>query len=163
MKVDIDLGQERLDVQVSDEQVVSVRREPPAPPIADVVAAIGTALETPVRFPPLRQALTPDDQVTVVLDELLPVRPELLLPVFEHLARAQIGPAAVTLLCPTEELKERWKSSLPEAARGARLEAHDPHDRKQLRYLATTEGGRRIYLNRPWLKPISSWCLRARL
>jgi nickel-dependent lactate racemase len=138
MKVDIDLGQNHLGVQVPDAQVVSVRREPPAPPIADVVAAIGTALETPVRFPPLRPALTPPDHATIVLDELL-------VPVFEHLARAQIAPAAITLLCPTEELRERWKSALPEAAR---VEAHDPHDRKQLRYLATTQGGRRIYLNR---------------
>lgn len=148
MKVDIDLGQERLGVQVADEQVVPTRREPPVPPIADVSAAIGSALEAPVRFPPLRQALTPDDHVTIVLDEQLPVRREFLLPVFEHLARAHIAPTAVTLLCPTEEMRDRWKTALPEAAQGVRLEAHDPHDRKQLSYLATTSGGRRIYLNR---------------
>jgi nickel-dependent lactate racemase len=148
MNVDIEFGQERMTVAVPEASVLSPQRPALSPPIADVGAAVAAALEEPVRFPPLHQALTPDDHVTIVLDDRLSARPELLTPIFAHLARAQVQPNAVTLLCSTEESKAQWEAALPEAARGARLEVHDPHDRKHLSYLATTRGGRRIYLNR---------------
>lgn len=148
MKVELEIAKEQLALEVPDANVVMARREAPTPPLADLAEAVGDALEKPRHFPPLRQALTPDDHITIVLDEEVPARAELLTPLFEHLARAQIGPGAVTLLSATEESKARWQTVLPDAARAAHFEVHDPHNRKNLSYLATTRGGRRIYLNR---------------
>jgi nickel-dependent lactate racemase len=145
MKVEIDFAQERLAVDVADEQLLPVRRQSPTPAVADVSDAVRQALEAPIRFPPLRQALTPDDHITVVVDDQLAARTELLAPLFEHLGRAQIGPDAVTILCPTVEAHTRWSAAVPP---DAKVEVHDPHDRRHLSYLATTRSGRRIYLNR---------------
>ncbi len=68
MHVRIDYGQERLEVNVEPDRLVRVHQQPQAPPLEDPVAAVRGALETPIGFPALRRALTPDDQVAVVLD-----------------------------------------------------------------------------------------------
>jgi nickel-dependent lactate racemase len=148
MKVEIEVGQDRLALEVPESRLVPAQPQSPAPVVSDLRDAVRKALEEPIRFPSLRRALTPDDHVTVVLDEHLTPRPELLIPLFEHLASAQIGPPAVTLVSPTEESRQRWLGVLPESYRGAKVETHDPQDRRHLSYLATTRGGRRIYLNR---------------
>ena len=61
MKVDIDVGKDRLSVEVPEANVITAARaETPAPPVIDIAAAVRQALESPLHFPALRQALTPD-------------------------------------------------------------------------------------------------------
>jgi nickel-dependent lactate racemase len=148
MQVGIAYGRDRLEVDVDPDRLVGVHQEPPAPPLADPVAAVAAALETPTGFPALRRALTPDDQVAVVLDEHVPLKPELLVPVLQHLTEARVVPSAITLVCPPSHLAKEWVQQLPQEFRSVRVEIHDPTDRRRLSYLATTRKGRRIYLNR---------------
>jgi nickel-dependent lactate racemase len=54
----------------------------------------------------------------------------------------------VTILVPPGETGNTWVDELPDEFADVRLEIHDPEERKNLAYLATTKGGRRIYLNR---------------
>src|SRR5437016_1082842 len=99
MRVALDYGRDRLELEVPEKKVVAVRREPVAPPLADPAVAVRAALETPHDFPALRRALTPDDHVAIVVDERLPRLAQLLSPILEHLSQAHIGPEAITLLC----------------------------------------------------------------
>src|SRR5205823_854441 len=96
----------------------------------------------------LRRALTPDDHVTIVVDEHLPRLPELVTAILEHVTAAGVAPAAVTLLCPPTDNKQPWIEDLPDAFQDVRLEVHDPADHTRRAYLATTKAGRRVYLNR---------------
>jgi nickel-dependent lactate racemase len=141
-------GRQQIDVTIAEEQLVAVRRRPPAPALADPVAAVRAAVEAPLGFPPLRRALTPDDHVTVVIDEHLPQLGRLLAPLLEHIASAGVAPEAITLLTAAPAPDQGWLDDLPEAFEEARVEAHDPKDRKKLAYLATTRAGRRLYVNR---------------
>jgi nickel-dependent lactate racemase len=141
-------GRGQTDVALPDEQLVPVRRRPPTPPLADPVAAVREAVERPVGFPPLRRALTPDDHVTVVLDERLPGVGRLLTPLLEHVASAGVAPEAITLLSAAPAADQGWLEDLPEAFEEVRVEVHDPKDRNKLAYLATSRGGRRLYVNR---------------
>src|SRR5262245_6588926 len=100
MRIDVSYGREQLQVDVPDADIVPVRRQPPAPRLSDPVAAVREALEHPLDFPALRQALIPDDHVAIVVDDRLPDVGKLLMPVLQHLSQAHISPAAVTLLCP---------------------------------------------------------------
>jgi nickel-dependent lactate racemase len=109
---------------------------------------VRASLETPIGFPALRRALTPDDHVVIVLDEQLPRLPQLLMPVLEHVTGAQVAPAAITVLCMPGAGSQSWVDVLPESFQEVRIEVHDPTDRRRLSYLATTRRGRRIYLNR---------------
>lgn len=113
--------------------------------------AVRAALETPVGYPALRRALTPDDHVVVVVDDSLPLLDQLLTPVLEHLVSAGLNPESVTLLSPpggSSTPAQAWIDTLPDAFEEMHAEVHDPTDRKKLSYLATTKKGRRIYLNR---------------
>src|SRR6516165_7101256 len=148
MRIGIPCGLEQIYVEVAEGNLVGVRRAPLAPGIEDPAAAIRTALEAPIGFPALRRALTPDDHVIIVVDEHLPRLGELLVPILEHIALAQVAPEAITLLCPPGSVAQPWLDRLPEAFEEIRLEVHDPSDRKHLSYLATTRKGRRLYLNR---------------
>jgi len=147
MRIEIGYGREVLELDIPESRVAAVRRAAPAPPLPDRAAAMRTALETPHDFPALRRALTPDDQVAIVVDEHLPRLGELLPPILEHLAQARIGPEAATLICAPHGRQE-WVDELPDRFEDVRIEVHDPGDRRRHAYLATTKQGRRVYLNR---------------
>jgi nickel-dependent lactate racemase len=147
MHVVMDFGRdERLELEVAEGRRIASRTPPAA--LADPAAAVRAALEAPHGFPPLRRALTPDDHVTVVLDEQVPQLSNLLVPLLEHVVGAGVSPEALTLVCPPSASRQAWLEDLPEAFEEVRLEVHDPTDRRRLAYLATTAGGKRIYLNR---------------
>lgn len=148
MRRELSYGLQRLEVEVADASPVPVRHAPQAPPLADPAAAVTAALEGPRDFPPLRRALTPDDLITIVVDEQLGQLPRLLLPVLEYLTGAGISPDAIALLSAPSTAGHGWVDELPDEFDEVRVEVHDPSDRKRLSYLATTKQGRRIYLNR---------------
>src|SRR5262249_3614000 len=140
---------ERLDCDVRDDSVLALAPpRTPLEPVSDLAEAVRAALEVPVNFPALRRALTPDDHVTIVVDENLPHLVELLSPILEHISQAQIAPSAITLLCQSSASGQEWRNNLPVQFQDVRFQVHAPGDRKQLSYLATMKGGRRLYLNR---------------
>jgi len=78
MRVRIDYGRRELDLEIAGNRLTGVRRQTPAPALADPVAALRAALETPQGFPALRQALTPDDHIVIVVEQHLPHLAQLL-------------------------------------------------------------------------------------
>jgi nickel-dependent lactate racemase len=148
MRVGIDYGREHLELDVSDSRFIGTRRKPAALPLPDPAQAVRDALEKPLEFPALRQALTPDDHVTVVVDHRLPCLPKMLEGIIGYLVQAGIAEEAITLLYHSRPDSAaaglHARSSFPQV----RAEVHEPGNRKMLSYLATTKKGRRIYLNR---------------
>ena len=65
-----------------------------------------------------------------------------------HAARAGVRADAITWLCSPNAGAQKWIDDLSDEAGDVSVEVHDPNDRDRLSYLATTKGGRRIYLNR---------------
>jgi nickel-dependent lactate racemase len=147
MRVAIDYGRTSLTVDVDAERLVSLERSELSP-LPNPTASVRDALESPLRYPALRRALTPDDRVTVLVDEHLPRLPELTAAVLEHIVSAGIDPSAITVLVSPSSLSHAWFAELPASLRGVQFEVHDPTERNRLAYLASTRKGRRIYLNR---------------
>jgi nickel-dependent lactate racemase len=147
MRMVMDYGRARLELDVADAHLIAPRLTAPAP-LTDPGAAIAAALESPFDYPPLRRALTPDDRVAVVIDEALPDLALLLTPLLHHLEGAGVGPGSVTLICAPSASRQPWLDDLPDEFGDVHLEIHDPADRKKLSYLATTRHGHRLYLNR---------------
>jgi nickel-dependent lactate racemase len=148
MRIAIPYGRLQAELEIAEGRLVPANGAPQIAPLADPAAAVREALETPLGFPALRRALTPDDHVVVVVDEHLACLPELLTPVLQHVCEARVAPEAITLLCPATSIRQPWVDELPEVFEDVRLEVHDPSDRRHLSYLAATRHGRRIYLNR---------------
>jgi nickel-dependent lactate racemase len=141
-------GRNVLDLDVAADRLPAVHRAEAIPVLDDPAAAVAEVLEHPFEFPPLRRALTPEDHLVVVLDPTVPTPAALLSPLLRHVQEARIDPAAVTLLSPRAEEDQSWLEDLPDEFQEVRTEVHNPADRKHLAYLATTQAGRRIYLNR---------------
>lgn len=146
MRIDMDCGLDHLEFEVADDRLISRLQAPAA--LTDPAAAVRAALEGPYAFPALRQALTPDDRISIVVDEELPRLAELLVPLLEHIHSAGVAPGAVTLLCAPSSSRQAWIEDLPDDFLDVRVEMSDPDDRRRMAYLATTHKGKRLYLNR---------------
>lgn len=144
MGIVVSFGRERIEIDVGADKLVALQRSAVAPPLSSPAATLRLALEQPTRFPALRRALTPDDHVTIVIDDTLPRHPQLLEPILEHLEQGGVTRESVKLLFASAATAERWR----ELPAGVKHEVHDAADRNHLSYLATSKGGRRIYLNR---------------
>ena len=148
MRIAVHYGRERWEYEIAAENLLS---EAPAaaPPLGDPAAAVRAALEHPFAYPALRQALTPDDHLVLVVDETLSHLGAAVGAVLEHVTAAGVPPENVTLLCaPSPDSRQAWLDDLPEQFQDARLEVHHPDDRNLLSYLATTREGKRLYMNR---------------
>jgi nickel-dependent lactate racemase len=148
--IELPVGQHTWTLSLRPDAEVALRRPPiPPTPTAGPRELVVAALEQPFGLEaPLYRAVTPDDRVALVLDERLPHIPELLAGVIEQLQRGGINPAAITVLVPPGGPGSGWVDDLPDEFADIRLEVHDPEERKNLAYLATTKSGRRVYLNR---------------
>jgi nickel-dependent lactate racemase len=148
MRIPLDVGRERIEVEARDADLIAVHRPPAPEALTDPRRAVREVLEHPTRFEPLRRALTPDDRLTVVIDERLPRFVELLSGLLDHVTDAGVRPENITLLSPPAGPHQGWLDDLPDEFQDVRLETHNPADRQRLAYLATTRKGRRVYLNR---------------
>lgn len=146
MRIAMDCGLDRLEFEVADDNVIPGPQPPAA--LDDPIDAVRVALEHPFGFPALRRALTPDDHVTIVVDEYLPHLAELLVPLLEHIQSAGVSPESMTLLSAPSASRQAWIDDLPDAFQDVHVEMSDPADRRRMAYLATNHKGKRLYLNR---------------
>jgi len=145
--VQVSLGDFDVSLEVDEHRLIRDGRATGDPDLADPVAELRRALEIPHGFPELRRALTPDDRIVVIVDELLPRAGALIGELIAYLIEAGIDPAAVTLLSRAGS-PQAWIDDLPDAAQDVRTAIHDPTNRKAINYLASTRAGRRVYVNR---------------
>jgi nickel-dependent lactate racemase len=148
METELTYRSDRLAFSVPSEKCVQIEQAGLAASLVDPVAALRRSLEDPWEFPALRQALTPEDHVAVVLDTSAP-QVELLLPAtIEHVLSAGVRAENITIVVPGTPAHERWREALRPWDDSIKVEIHDPNERDKLRYLAATRAGRRVYLNR---------------
>ncbi len=142
--IDLRSGPVDWEIRVATERLVAECRPRPSPPIADLAAAVTRAIEQPLDFPPLAQAIYEGDRVVIAVDGSPWAYRAVLLPLIELARRRGARADAITVVAPwrAREVAHRL-GSFP-----ARVLFHNPDDQQQLSYLASTEEGERIYLNR---------------
>lgn len=140
------VGETLWNLAVQPGSLITLSREPITPPVSPR-AATREAIEKPIDFLPLSQCLTPDDRIAIVIDPTLPQLGELLAGVLDVLTASGISTPNVTLITPPAPPGEWWLD-LPDDLDDVQTEEHNPDKPERLSYLAMTEAGRRIYLNR---------------
>jgi nickel-dependent lactate racemase len=144
MRVAVSFRDEQLDFEVPEDRLVGVWRGPEGVSAGEAKRLAHEAIENPLEFPPLRQAVVPGDQVVIALDPQVPESVAVLEAVCEVLEGSGVAARSIQVLAsgptPTD-----WPAG---RACGIGWEVHDPAARAQFAYLASTEQGRRIYLNR---------------
>ena len=125
---------------------------PAGQPLADPLGAVIAALEQPLDYPPLVQTTTPGDRVVVVLDAALPQVAQVTAAVVQTLMDAGIDPDGITILQSETDFVASTENPLrllPQAVVSRiRLLTHDAAKRRNLAYLAASETGEPILLNR---------------
>ncbi len=144
MRGSVEFQAEQFELELPDEMLVGLWKGPAGLSGEAAVAAVRHALEHPLDFPPVRQAVVPGDRVIIALDSSLGVVGPVLSVLVDLLCQSGVEPGDVTVVASPGN-----GASLPgQLPQGIGLELHDPTDQRRLAYLATTNGGRRIYLNR---------------
>jgi len=110
------------------------------------------ALREPLGYPEFSRCIFPGDTVAVVPDPETPALAQLLTVVLEQLQQAADGSANISLVLAPDPAGRQWTwllEQLPAAQlQGVQVLHHDPADRNQSGYVASSEGGERLYLNR---------------
>jgi nickel-dependent lactate racemase len=147
MRVPVQYGAESAALEVDADRLVAIDAGAPQSPIADVGDSVARAIESPLAFPPLRRAVVPGDHVAVVFEAGTPRPMAMIGPVIECLMGCQVQPHDV---CIVEASLGATPSGMSPGGLppGIRLVHHEPMDRNELSYLATTKLGTRVYLNR---------------
>ncbi|HEV3121335.1 MAG TPA: lactate racemase domain-containing protein [Isosphaeraceae bacterium] len=144
MRVAVEFGEERLEFEIPEERVSGVWHGPASVPDDQVKDLVRSILEQPRDFPPLRQAVVPGDHVAIPLSPDLPRMMPVLEAVREALAAGGVSDADMQVVS-TAPAPDEWARS---PLRDVQWRVHDPEEAAELAYLATTEHGRRVYLNR---------------
>lgn len=125
-------------------------QHPLPPATADFAAELQAALEQPLDFPPLSRCVVPGDRVVLAIDRSIPRVTEVVASIWAIFSARGVEPSDVTILQPallgSSPLIDP-RSQLPAEVR-SQIEwgIHDPTDKEQQAYLATTAGGERVYL-----------------
>lgn len=140
-----------LKVDLKPETFLGKFDSPQAVCLGDPAAAMAAAAADPLDFPPLVKAMVPGDCVVIALDQGIPRLAAIVDALIETVIEAGVQPRDITLLFTHQaaesadrlpgELKARFASQV-------HFHVHDPADRAQLGYLAASEQGRAIYMNR---------------
>lgn len=152
MLAQIQFGERCDELLLPDEKLLGRFEGPPTRTKLSPLQAARIALNEPLEAPELHRACTPDDHVAIVLDPNTPRAAELLAPLIECLnQKANIPSHQISVIYPAggdEEALARFIDEFPEDLADVQLVEHHPDDEQSLAYLASTQSGQRVYLNR---------------
>jgi len=125
---------------------------PRVEPLGEVVSEVVAALETPLEYPALRRGFTPADRVTIALDHAVPAAADVVAAVVRTAVSAGVDPGYIAVLRGEGDvaagLPDPRSALEPPLAEQVELLTHAPGAEKQLAYLASTESGQRVMINR---------------
>ncbi|MDA7979164.1 MAG: lactate racemase domain-containing protein [Pirellulales bacterium] len=137
---------------------------PRGEPVGDVAAETKNALENPLDYPSWSQTVYPGDRVVIAVDPQLPQASAILDAVIDATTAASVSPEDITVLfaaeAPQHETAQLDEASLGlQAARQNWQRAsdwasqvkcllHEPDNRSELAFVATTEEGEPLLVNR---------------
>lgn len=144
MLVGVDFGDERIEIDAAGTEVLGVWTGPEHVPGEVIAEQIRSGLDAPQGYPALKHAVVPGDRVVLAIDHRLAEAGEIVASIVRVLNHAGVESESIRVLTPA---KPRFPIEAIKAS-GIELDLHDPDDPSTLAYLASTEQGRRIYLNK---------------
>src|SRR4051794_24835132 len=121
MRVAVAFRGEELDFDVPEDRLIGVWRGPAGVPASAAKGLVHQALEQPLEFPPLRQAVVPGDRVAIALDPEVPGVVPLLESVCEVLEGSGVEAGSIRVLA-TGPTPVDWAEG---RARGVGWSIHD--------------------------------------
>lgn len=133
-----------LEFPIEDDRVVAVWRGPTGGESVDVASCARRALEAPIDLPPLSRCVVPGDRVVIAFDPAVPDLATVLSVVINVLEAAGVEREGIVVLATDPSRVP----TTPDVPAGVAVVCHQADDPKEMAYLAATEAGRRVHLNR---------------
>ncbi len=163
MRVVLNYQDERLELEVADDRLLGFWPGPDPLAEVEVRTRVRQDLEEPQDYPPLRKAVVPGDHVVLAVDPEIPQVERFATIAAEVLEESGVDREAIQVLAlgpirsretatirsevgPQDLLASNSISR--KTSQGLHWIEHDPADQTQIAYLASTDSGRRVYLNR---------------
>ncbi|MCA9192300.1 MAG: DUF2088 domain-containing protein, partial [Planctomycetales bacterium] len=122
---------------------------PPVSPDLDLADEVARALESPLDFPSLHQAIVPGDVTALLLDPELPNIAELAREVVRWICEHGVSPDSLRLVISNELDAKRIQDTIHSLVGSSiPLIVHDSNDPGMLAYVAANEQADPIYFNR---------------
>ncbi len=141
-----------VEVDIDPQRLLAACGAPANGDSVDPASALRAAVEQPLDFPPLTQAVFPGDRVVIAVEAGLPQAAALVESLVQLLLDAGSMPGDICVLHAKADADfelDRLQSRFPERdGRGVEITIHDPTKRDGLSCLASDEGGNPIYINR---------------
>lgn len=141
-----------VELDLSEGVLLAEVGKPQARPLEEPGRSVGEALRHPLNYPPLADATTPADRIVLALEPGVPQVETLVAEVVRYLVEAGVDSDGLTVLrtaSDAESGRPDPRRDLPEdLQRRIALITHDPSDRGKLAYLAATQHGEAVLLNR---------------
>ena len=152
MAIDLKFGEHStIQLDIPADRFVAVGPAPAASSV-DVALATKSAIEAPLDFPPLRQAIVPGDHVVLALGPGVPQAADVVAAIVPVLLEGGVAPEDITLLRTPVDIESGQpdpRGRLAEPIRDTvQTVTHDPAHQDELGYLAADPQGAPIYLNR---------------
>ena len=140
-----------LDIEVPPDSILADFSSVPGTPLDDPSAAVSAALTSPLDLPSIAQMIIPGDRIAIALDHEVPQPAAVLAGILHAILEADlIEPQDITVVCSEASLLNTdLLGPLPSEVQAAiQVELHDPHDTNNLAFLATSQEGRPLHINR---------------
>ncbi len=139
-----------IDLDIATETLVAQCGIPWQKPVADIDLAVAEAIEKPLGCPPLKDFTTPGDRVVIALDHGITQVPQVTAAVVRAVIDTGIDPDGISVLRPPSDVGAASPLELLHESVRQRitLQTHDPANRDMLAYLAATEAGDPVMINR---------------
>ena len=140
-----------LDIEIPAGSLVADFSSVPGTPLDDPAAAVSAALTSPLDLPSIAQMIIPGDRIAIALDHEVPQPAAVLAGILHAILESElIEPQDITVVCSEASLLNiDLLEQLPADIQAAiQVELHDPQDSKNLAFLATSQDGRPLHINR---------------
>jgi hypothetical protein len=163
-------GDDALALDLPADRSLVIAQEPVGEPIGKVPAAVRTALDEPLNFPPLPRATVPGDCIVLAVEPGTPQSAAVVAEVAGYLVEQGAAADLLAVLITPEAVaagERDPRELMPAAWRGeVALEVHAPETTDSLSFLASSQEGKPIHLNRTLLDAdlvVPVGCLRSEL
>jgi hypothetical protein len=137
-----------LSIEFKDGALVEHVGQPKGDGLDDPMAAVMASLDAPTDFPALAEATVESDSVVIAVGGPVPEIESLLSGIQQSLIDGGIHPDRIKVLLASADATELQALDFDSSRDPVRVLQHDPRDRMNLAYLASTQRGHTVFINR---------------
>ena len=137
-----------LTIEFRDGTHVERGGQPQGAGFDDTMAAVMASLVAPLGFPALANATVPGDKVLIAVGGAVPELSLVLDGILRTLVDSGVSPANISVLLAGAAITQPESLDINTWRDPVDVSCHDPRDRMSLAYLASTENGHAVYMNR---------------